>query len=203
MPVKKKSKPRKSKPIYIEPIESKEAARAAPQFEEIKEEPNAEFEGDEVQSKPKVSSWPSWEEQEEKEVPEEKFEPMLEPKPALKSEGIMVVYDAPTPGENPIIEINTPQAVAGNINVEVVTESSMMAKVGFLLSVIGALVTIAGVIAGIWYGTHQIEFKETLYFSREGFILTTVLLGVGVVLMLLGVVLSLYGRHIRVKPRKY
>ncbi|PKK81861.1 MAG: hypothetical protein CVT47_00240 [Thermoplasmata archaeon HGW-Thermoplasmata-2] len=229
MPAKKKSESTKSrpksKPIYIEPIESEKAAHTAHKWQQVEE-----IEGDEVQSKSKVSSWPSWEEAEEapevrkelvKREDEAQFElekeaqfkpePIQEVEPnyearrkghALKSnEGIMVVYDAPTSGESSVIEINMP-APYGKMEVDIEIEQTATARVGFSMAIIGAFVTIAGIIMAIfsyriegWHVGEGIEARMTW----EIFTATLFLLGVGAVLLLLGVTLTTYGRRIKQK----
>lgn len=165
-----------------------------------------------MQKKSKVSSWPSWEEaSEEPEKPNIAEEKLIEDKPRYKSAekpaagGVMVVYDAPT-GGSPVIEINAPRSAAGHVNVQVSTESSILAKIGFVMSLIGGPAAIVGVcmyVLGLnidgWYETINGVRSHVIWVYNTSILLA----GIGTAVLLLGIVFSMYGRYIRGKATDF
>ncbi|MDD5502818.1 MAG: hypothetical protein PHH26_05065 [Candidatus Thermoplasmatota archaeon] len=162
-----------------------------------------------MQKKSKVSSWPSWEEVPEdqsapnkgKEIEDEFTEEKSSFEPAEKGEaagGVMVVYDAPSGEGGSVIEINAP-ATIGKMRVDIEVEQTAAAKAGLIMTIIGAFVAIGGICAGVWYGTDQMMIAGVYYWNPLGFALTMILLGTGFVMLLIGVVLTSYGRKIKQK----
>lgn len=169
----------------------------------------------------KTPEWPSWEETEKKEeepegieggfeeVQEEKeagfeLEEVKEPevkefKTDVEREhaGVMVIYEKPGRAEGAVIEINAPGS--GKMKLDLEVELGPMAKMGLVMAIIGAIVTIAGIASGVWYGTNQMLIEGSYHWDPIGFSITLVLLGIGAVLLFLGVVLTTYGRRIRQK----
>jgi len=162
-----------------------------------------------VEKKSKVSSWPSWEEvaeeEEKSDAKEEIGEQIIKEEPSIAADemkesggGVMVVYDAPRGEGGSIIEINTPMAT-GKMKVDVEIERTGVAKAGLVMAISGAVLAIAGTILGVWYGRNQILVDNAYHWDPTGFTLTTVFLGIGFVLLLIGVVLTSYGKKIRHK----
>jgi hypothetical protein len=168
-----------------------------------------------MQKKSKVSSWPSWEEVSEekdmlnkgKEIEDEFIDEKPRFKPSAKQNaagGVMVVYDAPT-GESSVIEINTTQTAGGQINVQVATESGALAKIGFAMAILGAPVSLVGVCMHVfslnidgWYEVVGGVRHMVLWVYNTSILLA----GIGAIMLMLGMVFSLYGRYIHGKATR-